>query len=170
MIDEPVHLEPWQPEWEIAFRREYDRIAAILDAAIEHIGSTAVPGLVAKPVIDLMIGVERVPPPDRWFDALAGLGYESLGEAGVPGRWYFRIRSKPFRNVHVVERDGLHWINNLALRDYLRRSPAAARRYEAVKQEAVRAGAATLLAYSQAKGPVIESLLQEALKDGMQSA
>jgi GrpB-like predicted nucleotidyltransferase (UPF0157 family) len=167
MLDEPIHLEPHQTNWEAEFRYERNRIAASLgvsSVAIEHIGSTAVSSILAKPIIDIMIGAERVPPPDKWSEALAGLGYEALGEAGVPGRWYFRLRTVPFRNAHVVEQGGTHWVHNLAFRDYLRRSSEAARRYELAKRAAVTAGATTLVAYSRAKRSIVEDLLAEALK------
>jgi len=167
MLDEPIHLESHQPGWAAEFRHEQNRIAASLGvspSAIEHIGSTAVSGLLAKPIIDIMIGAEHVPPPDEWSDALAGLGYDALGEAGVPGRWYFCLRTAPFRNAHIVEQGGTHWVHNLAFRNYLRQSPEAARRYESAKRAAVAAGATTLVAYSGAKRSIVEDLLAEALK------
>ena len=167
MLDEPIHLEPYQPGWEEQFLIERSRLATSLRiqaAAIEHIGSTAVPGLSAKPIVDIMIGAEQVPPPVAWSEVLATLGYEALGEAGVPGRWYFRLRAMPFRNAHVVAGDGAHWVNNLAFRDYLRRTPDAAREYEMAKRAAIMAGATTLLAYSRAKSAVVEDLLNRALK------
>lgn len=167
-VDEPVHVEPYQPAWAQVFLEERHRLAARLGAAtadIQHTGSTAVPGLSAKPIVDIVIGADRVPPPEHWSNALIELGYEALGEAGVPGRWYFRLRVAPFRNVHVVERGGTHWRNNLALRQYLGRSPEAVRRYEAAKLDAIASGATTLLAYSDAKSRVVGELLAEALLD-----
>lgn len=167
MLDEPIHLEPYQSEWEAVFRLERSRIAdglGVSSAAVEHIGSTAVAGLSAKPIIDLMIGADHVPPSEAWCDAMGSLGYQAMGEAGVPGRWYFRLRTGPFRNAHIVEQGGAHWVRNLAFRDDLRRSPEAARRYEAAKQAAVSAGATTLVAYSRAKASIVEELLAQALK------
>ena len=166
-LDEPIHLEPYQSDWVAAFLSERSRISDCLGvgpAVIEHIGSTAVAGLSAKPIIDIMIGAQSVPPPETWFEAMVGLGYESLGEAGVPGRWYFRLRTFPSRNVHIVEHGGVHWVHNLAFCDYLRRSPEAAQRYEAAKRAVVLGGATTLVAYSRAKRPIIEELLATALK------
>jgi GrpB-like predicted nucleotidyltransferase (UPF0157 family) len=167
MLDEPIHLEQYRLEWDEVFRSERNRLAASLEiplVAIEHIGSTALPGISAKPIVDIMIGAQSVPPPAAWTEILARLGYEVLGEAGVPGRWYFRLRTVPFRNAHIVLRNGEHWVRNLAFRNYLRRSPEAARRYESAKLAAVSAGATTLVAYSRAKSSVIEGLLIEALR------
>jgi GrpB-like predicted nucleotidyltransferase (UPF0157 family) len=167
VLDEPIHLEPYQHEWVEAFRLEQKRLATNLGVgivAIEHIGSTGVPGLSGKPIIDIMIGAQRLPPPDDWSEALINLGYEALGEAGVPGRLYFRLRTRPVCNVHLVEQNGTHWVNNLAFRDYLRQSPGAARQYEMVKYAAVDGGATTLVAYSLAKSSVVEALLTRALE------
>ena len=71
------------------FVAERNRLATCLKVepnTIEHIGSTAVSGMVCKPIVDIMLGVKEVPPPEAWFKELVYLGYESLGEAGVPGR------------------------------------------------------------------------------------
>ncbi len=73
------------------------------------------PGLIAKPIIDLMLGVDRFPPSAELQTAIERLGYEPLGEAGVPGRLYFRRRGAQHDNLHVVLKGGAHWTNNLAL-------------------------------------------------------
>ena len=86
-----------------------------------------------------------------------------VGALDVPGRYYFRLRSDHEFNVHVVQRGGAHWINNLALRDYLRRSPSACERYATAKLGAYESGARSLLAYSVAKADVVSQLLREAL-------
>jgi GrpB-like predicted nucleotidyltransferase (UPF0157 family) len=167
MLDESVHLEPYDPAWEQAFYSERERLwkgLGLALATIEHIGSTAVPGLLAKPIVDIMIGVTQFPPSAAWREALIALGYEALGEAGVPGRLYFRHRNRVSHNVHVVEHCGTHWISNLALRDYLRSSSEAAGRYESAKRAAIAAGATTLLTYSEAKGVVVRELVRRALE------
>jgi GrpB-like predicted nucleotidyltransferase (UPF0157 family) len=169
MLDESVHLEPYDPAWEQAFQSEQKHLSNGLGLAIrtiEHIGSTAVPGLLAKPIVDIMIGVTQFPPPTPWSETIVALGYEAFGEAGVPERLYFRKRNRVPYNVHVVEHHGVHWVNNLALRDYLRGSPEAATHYASVKRAAIAAGATTLLTYSAAKGTVVEELLRRALERG----
>ena len=167
MLDEPVRLEPHNPHWKEAFQSEQNRLAYELRVpldAIEHIGSTAVPHLLAKPTVDIMVGVDVFPPSATWSEGLSRLGYEALGEAGVSGRLYFRQRHHADFNVHVVERSGTHWLRNLALREYLRRSPAAAAEYASAKRAAISDGATTLLAYSEAKGRVVEQLMRRALE------
>jgi GrpB-like predicted nucleotidyltransferase (UPF0157 family) len=166
VLDEPIHLEPYRPEWPVVFEAERQRIVealGVLPEVVQHIGSTAVVGLGGKPVLDILIGASGVPCPDTWTATLERLRYEAMGEAGIPGRWYFRHRVPPFRNAHVVELGGPHWMTNLALRDYLRISPDACARYMEAKRLAVADGATSLIAYTRAKRPMIETLLTEAL-------
>lgn len=166
MIDEPIHLEKHHPSWEQSFIQEQERIRVTLhldSTAIEHIGSTAVFGIYAKPIIDIMIGIETFPPSQYLSNGLLSLGYDALGEASVPKRLYFRYRGLQAFNVHVVERKGQHWNSNLALRDYLRAYPEEAKHYEEVKMKVVRSGASSLLKYSEARSAVVEELLSRAL-------
>jgi len=164
-LDEPVHVVGHRAEWATQGSTEAGRVAQALGlpaADIEHIGSTAVVGLVAKPTVDLMLGVVEYPAPSLQ-SALVELGYEALGEAGIPGRHYFRLRGSASFNVQLVLKGGSHWQHNLALREYLRRCPSARQRYAEAKQAALASGAKTLLSYSAAKAAVVAALLQEAL-------
>jgi GrpB-like predicted nucleotidyltransferase (UPF0157 family) len=164
-VDEDVALVAHDPQWPADFERERARIIAVFELpaqTIEHIGSTAVPGLIAKPVIDMMLGVPQMPPAPNLVSRLEILGYENLGEAGVPGRTYLRLRGDRNFNLHIVERGGAHWVNNLALRDLLLRDPAARERYAAAKRAALDAGATRLLAYSAAKNSAVAELLASA--------
>jgi len=118
---------------------------------------------VGKPVIDLMLGVQVYPPPDRLLTAIERLDYQSFGEAGVPGRLYYRQRVAMHSNLHVVRFEGNHWVNNLALRDFLQCNASARERYTLARRSAIASGATSLLAYSAAKATVVSALLQEAL-------
>jgi GrpB-like predicted nucleotidyltransferase (UPF0157 family) len=166
-LDEPVTLVPYDPKWPDVYDQERFRIALAFgvfpsSGLIQHIGSTAVPGLVAKPVIDLMLGVRDWPPPNKLIRGVCSLGYENLGEAGVVERVYLRCRSGQHFNAHVVKRGGAHWTNNLALRDLLIRDAAAREKYAAAKIAALTKGAGRLLAYSAAKEDVIAELIARA--------
>jgi len=166
-LDETVTLAPYDPAWPKLYAQERQRIADALslpEGSIEHIGSTAVAGLEAKPVIDMMLGMPRFPPPKELLSRLTILGYENLGEAGVPGRIHLRMREGMAFNLHVMQRDGEHWTNNLALRELLRRDPDARARYAAAKQESLQVAGNQLLAYSAAKEPIIAGLLAAARK------
>jgi GrpB-like predicted nucleotidyltransferase (UPF0157 family) len=167
-VDEPVEITDYDPHYEGRYRAERDRVRLGLATAslkFEHIGSTAVPGLAGKPVVDLMLGAS----PTVWAAVeelrprVVALGYEDLGEAGVPGRIYFRKRTalRAF-NLALVEEGGAAWRDNLALRDYLRAHPEDAAKYAEAKRAALAGGAATLVAYSEAKKSLLEKLLAEA--------
>lgn len=129
-VDEPVDVVEARPEWPQLFAAEAEAIRRALGTpAVEHIGSTAVPGLAARPVTDIQVGV--VGPPDAGMvsEPLAELGYGGWGEAGVPGRLYFRRRGAAAYTVHVVELGGGLWAANLAVRDHLRAHPSEAIEY-----------------------------------------
>ncbi len=171
-LDEPVEISDFDPRVARAYRGERDRLRLGLATAslkFEHIGSTAVPGLAGKPIVDLMLGAS---PPvwaarDELRPRLVALGYEDLGEAGVGGRLYFRRRTalRAF-NVALVEEGGAHWRANLAFRDYLRAHPDEAAAYANAKREAIAGGARTLLPYSAAKSATIDAILKKALPPG----
>jgi GrpB-like predicted nucleotidyltransferase (UPF0157 family) len=165
-LDEPVALRPYDPSWPERFERERRRIDASLGAdaaAIEHIGSTAVPGLSAKPIVDVLVGVDGPLAGHRVIARLVALGYEFLGEAGVPGRLYFRRRRAGGAfNVHVVAHESELWRDNLALRDFLRAHPDAAAVYAQAKARAAAAAPDSLLRYSDLKAGAVAQLLAQA--------
>lgn len=162
-VDEPIEVVPYSQAWAPAARAEIERLRSALSAwpvEIEHIGSTAVPGCAAKPIVDLLVGA-RAEDRKALEAALQREGYESLGEA-EPGRIYLRRRSgQSAFNVHVVERDGSLWDDNIRLRDYLREHAEERDRYVGAKQAAAVA-APRLLAYSRLKSAVIADLLERA--------
>lgn len=170
-VDEDVHLCSYDPEWPDIFASETERIKSVLppDAAVEHIGSTSVPGLLAKPIVDIMVGVQRSDALDALRARLRSVGYDDLGEAGVPGRLYFRRRAERCFNVHVITRDGPIWKANLALRDYLRCEPQARIEYAEAKREALESGCQTLLSYSNHKRTTVERLIRRALDRNQQT-
>jgi GrpB-like predicted nucleotidyltransferase (UPF0157 family) len=167
-LDEPIEIVDFDPRRARAFRGERDRVRLALATAslkFEHIGSTAVPGLAGKPIVDLMLGAA----PAVWAirdelrPKIVALGYDDLGEAGVPGRLHFRRRTAlRAYNVSLVQEDGELWRANLAFRDYLRAHPDEAAAYAAAKREAFAGGARTLLAYSAAKAAAVDAILQKA--------
>lgn len=165
-IDEPVHLEPYDESWNELYRSERKRLLLAvggLTKAIEHFGSTSVPGMTAKPIIDILVGVEDTSvAADEIVRRLKGIGYEHLGEAGISGRQYFRQRGLHDYNVHVVQYGGELWNNNLLLRDYLREHPEEAQRYSDMKKHILERGAQTLLSYSDQKHAFVSGLLERA--------
>jgi GrpB-like predicted nucleotidyltransferase (UPF0157 family) len=164
-IDEPITIEPYSPAWVTYFASERAVLCHALSiepSRVEHIGSTSVVGLQAKPIVDMMLGLDSFPPLQTVSDRLYSLGYEALGEAGVPGRLYFRKRLPNAFNVQAVSFGSPLWKNNRLLRDFLITHPVEARRYADEKYRAYHAGHKTLLAYSAAKTSIMAELLAAA--------
>jgi GrpB-like predicted nucleotidyltransferase (UPF0157 family) len=138
-------LVPYHPGWVEAFETERRRLAAALGpvaVGIEHYGSTAVPGLAAKPILDILVGVLPLGNWQRCREPLIGLGYDYAETAGVPGHYIFgrgRDNTERTHLVHVVEFGGESWTTNLAFRDALRTDAALRDAYLRVKQAAVAA-------------------------------
>ena len=167
VLDERITVCAADPAWPSWFQLEAARLRSALPGDlvpdIQHIGSTAVPGLDAKPIVDLMVGIGELGRIADLVERLERLGYESLGEAGVPGRWALRKRDvAQSSNIAIVAHDGDWWKLNLAVRDFLRANAEAARNYASAKWHAVSNGADMLLAYSDAKRVVIERIAAEA--------
>jgi GrpB-like predicted nucleotidyltransferase (UPF0157 family) len=160
----PVELRPYDADWERSAAREAERVREALGAeAVEHVGSTAVPGLEAKPIVDLLAGLRSLELPRDRLDAMERLGYEFLGEHGLPGRLYFRKGSPRSHHVHAVETGGAHWIRHLAVRDYLRAKGDEARRYAGEKRRAAALAGGDRDAYYDGKAAYVEALERRAL-------
>jgi GrpB-like predicted nucleotidyltransferase (UPF0157 family) len=161
-VDEPVTVQSYDGSWP----RHYQEHAALIRnaigedvVAVEHIGSTAVRGMTAKPIVDIMVGVVDAGASERVAAMFIKLGYEDCG--GASGRRYLRLRQGQAFNVQIIEYESEMWRANIVLRDYLRSNADAARRYGEAKRAAVRR-APTLLAYSELKRRTIEDLLRKA--------
>ena len=164
---EPVEVAEYDPAWPVLFERERGLIAGALGDlvdAIEHVGSTAVPGLGAKPVIDLMIGVRDLADGERCVGPLEGLGYEYKGEYGIPGRLYFRKLTKGRRShqIHMVESVSDLWERHLLFRDYLREHPDEAEAYYELKIRLAAEFRTDRDGYTEAKTRFIEAALAKA--------
>ena len=122
-------------------------------AAIEHFGSTAVPGSIAKPIIDILVAtIDGLPPTEAQIEALGTEGYVYLGEDGRrPGRWFWRKRGPMDFNLSLVPFESDLWRDNLIVRNYLRMHPEDVQQYAMTKREAVRASPNSLLGYQEHK-------------------
>lgn len=133
-----IEIVDYDPTWPVWFGSIRDRIAAALGPvaiAIEHVGSTSVPGLAAKPVIDIDVVVERVDIPAA-IGRLESIGYVHLGTLGVPDREAFRRPPESVRhNLYVCPPDGEGLRNHLALRHHLRAHPDAVAAYGSLKRQ-----------------------------------
>ncbi|MEX0800092.1 MAG: GrpB family protein [Dehalococcoidia bacterium] len=166
-VADPVLVVEYDPAWPAAYRRESEAIAAALGellVGIEHMGSTAVPGLGAKPIIDIMAGVPSFQEGHRCVEPMQGLGYEYKGEFGIPGRHYFRKIQRDVRThqVHMVEAGGEFWQRHLLFRDYLRSHSDEARRYYELKLRFSKEYRHDREGYTDAKTAFIEAAIAKA--------
>ena len=162
-----ISVVEYDPAWPLRFeqlRQEYATAMATAGVpvlAIEHVGSTSVPGLAAKPIIDCDIVVAEQDVPAASL-ALAGLGFRPLGELGIPLRWAFK---EPDRlagtNTYVVVAGALSLRNHLAVRDLLRARADLRDQYASVKMQ-VGAVAANIEEYGRGKNAVIQAILAAA--------
>jgi GrpB-like predicted nucleotidyltransferase (UPF0157 family) len=135
-----VKLAEYNDGWPGMFEEEKGLLESALRdigvADMQHVGSTSVPGMKSKPVIDIAVGVKRLSDGKRCIEPLEGIGYEYRGDAGVPGRHFFTKGTGESRTHHVnVEPvSGGLWKNHILLRDYLRKNPGARREYQELKE------------------------------------
>jgi GrpB-like predicted nucleotidyltransferase (UPF0157 family) len=132
-----VRLIEYDERWPATFAAESSRILAAVaerPLALEHVGSTAVPGLCAKPVLDILAGhPARVRVMD-YVGPLERAGYEHRGDAGIVGHQFFRRGQPRAYHIHLVVLGGRLWRQYLAFRDHLRSEPDAAARYADLKR------------------------------------
>jgi GrpB-like predicted nucleotidyltransferase (UPF0157 family) len=132
-----VQLTPYDPCWVRLYEGEVDGLVVALApvAAVEHVGSTSVPGLAAKPTVDIAVGVPTLDLPEGATLAMEQLGYHYGGDLGLPQHVFRKGEQAPWRAiVHVVEHGGAMWRDYLSFRDHLRANPDDAARYEALKR------------------------------------
>lgn len=138
--DRQYHVQSYDPAWPKQFEIEAKTIKDIFgeDAvAIEHIGSTAVPGMDGKPTIDILVLVNNLAVADKHAGAMKSVGYEHLLGYVLPDSVLFRhIKENVLlSNVHIFTKEHPHVLEMLSLRDYLRSHPEEARAYSNIKRE-----------------------------------
>jgi GrpB-like predicted nucleotidyltransferase (UPF0157 family) len=164
-----ITLVSHNPAWTQQFESEAQRLLRALGGwawedgqvyLLKHVGSTSVPGLLAKPCIDIVIGVYPFPLEKSFIEELEALGYTYKGDNGIEGRQYFQ-RGPHDVHIHMYE-IGHGDIGELLLfRNYLRDSEEARHRYESLKQHLAQTSE-TRVAYKDGKAPLIQTLFQEA--------
>lgn len=165
-ISEEIHLEPHDSRWAGQFVLERNRLLGLLPghfAAIEHIGSTAVPRLAAKPIIDLIAGVPNMGEADALLDPLCSRGYETSADfnATLPHRrWLMRHASgRRTHHLHLVVFGSDLWVGWLKFRDILRADPEIAAHYGNLKHELAAQHRHDREAYARAKSAFIDGVL-----------
>jgi GrpB-like predicted nucleotidyltransferase (UPF0157 family) len=164
----PIHVVPYDAAWPTLFLEEEARLrselAAWLAGPIEHVGSTAIPGLIAKPVIDIMAGVESLEASRGAIAAASRLDYVYFPYRPDVMHWLCKP-SPAFRthHLHLVPIDSRLWIERVAFRDYLRADAGAAAEYAALKLKLAKQFEFDREAYTDAKTPFIQQIIALAL-------
>ena len=164
MVNNKITVEEYNPEWPATFERLKQTLwEAVKDTAIsiEHVGSTSVPGLAAKPVIDLDIVIASAQELGRVIELLKPLGYVSRGDQGIPDREAFDSPAGlPSHHLYVCPKDSLALRNHLMVRDHLRRDPTARQRYAELKYELALNQGDSRERYTAGKTALILEMLQ----------
>lgn len=161
-------LVAYEPDWPLIFRTERERLSACLEnyiLDIQHIGSTSIPGMIAKPILDIGVAVANFDEAAVCIPLLEQPGYRYKGENGIARRHYFVKGDPRTHHLHMLEVTSEEWKNHLLFRDYLRRNAAAAQAYAELKQSLATRYATDREAYQTGKESFIQAVLQQAGKE-----
>ncbi|HAY3501179.1 GrpB family protein [Elizabethkingia anophelis] len=188
-------IEKYNPDWKKRFeelKKELKELTVLVDTDIQHIGSTSVEGLSAKPVIDIMIGVNSEKDLDKIPHLLAGrqyIYYEKYNEDMPYRRFFVKLKAKPsewsfpeqinkndeipeklhdhslrLAHIHVIPTDSEHWLRHIAFRNYLRTHPAVLNEYQKLKEELGKKEWKDGNEYNEAKNDFIQNEEQKAIR------
>ena len=163
----PIEIVDYDPRWPVEYEAEKGRIVGLIGhmiTAIEHVGSTAVPGLGAKPIIDVMAAVRRIHDFGQAIEPLESIGYEYRPEYEelIPERRYFRKGTPASHHLHIVEPTTDFWKDHLLFRDFLRAHPETAGQYQAFKRDLAAKLGSDRFAFTEAKTEFIEPVMVRA--------
>ena len=162
-----VVVVPYDEAWKKDFEDIRAELSEVLDGivmSIEHVGSTSVPGLYAKPIIDIDVVIESMDDFEGVKNQLAKIGYSHEGDKGIPGREAFDYEGKEhLRNHHlyVCSKDASELKRHMSFRDYLRTHPDAVEEYSRVKLEGAKLYPYDIDSYIEHKSPFIEKIYKE---------
>jgi GrpB-like predicted nucleotidyltransferase (UPF0157 family) len=163
-----VEVVPHDPKWRKAFEVESKSVANALGenvAAVHHIGSTAIPSIHAKPIIDLLVEVKDIIKVDGQSLAMESLGYEVMGEFGIPGRRFFRKdnqESVRTHHIHTFKMASAQVERHLAFRNYMLAHPEDAQKYSELKRELARKYPQNIDKYMDSKDGFIREMDEKA--------
>lgn len=171
MKTKKVIVTPYDPQWKEHFellRRRVGSALGDLAIAVEHVGSTSVEGLSAKPIIDLDIVIEDNSVLNEAVKRLSEIGYVHEGDLGIEGREAFDYIGKealPKHHLYVCPKGSKELARHIAFRDFLRNNPEAVAEYSRVKGEAARLYPNDIDGYIQYKSPCIEKFYKKIFEE-----
>ena len=164
MVTKRVIVESYNSEWKRDFEDIRSELMAVLDGkviSIEHVGSTSVEGLSAKPIIDIDVVIEDEDAFPEVKAAMESIGYTHEGDLGIPGREAFKYKGKEHLRKHhlyVCTKDADELKRHISFRDYLRTHPEAVREYGRIKEEGAKLYPLDIDSYIEHKAPFIEDI------------
>lgn len=164
-----VEVVPHDSTWHSKFEDESKDVVLILGenvVAIHHIGSTAIPDIYAKPIIDLLIEVENITKVDNCILGMEALGYEAMGEFGILGRRFFRKDNETgtrTHHVHTFKAKSSEVERHLAFRDYMIAHPEDAQKYSELKRKLAKQYPKDIIGYMDGKDGFIKEMQRKAL-------
>lgn len=157
----------YQSEWESEYAREAERLRDVFGArlhSIHHMGSTSVPGLAAKPIIDILPVVDSLDGIEQFDASIKALGYEAKGEFGMPGRRYYRKGGdERTHHIHLYAVGNLEIERHLVFRNYLRAHPEEVNAYGTLKEQLAATYPYDIEAYIAGKDAFVKKLEQRAI-------
>ena len=160
-----VRIVPYQPIWAEHFRIEKELLFNVMGEKaldIRHIGSTSIVGMPAKPILDILVGVQTLAAVEAFVEDLNAIGYTDRGDGDEPGRRYFVKGSEESRTHHLnfCELNGTFWTGHVFFRDYLEKHPDAAKQYATVKRALAAKFPNDRPAYTAGKEEFVHSILK----------
>ncbi len=164
---EPVVLVRHNPAWAQEYQREKSKVRELLGPLLiapYHVGSTSIPGIKAKPIVDILALVRDIERIEKFNDELEAMGYTPRGEAGIKGRRFFRKHTHPVGfHLHFYDVTNNSVRKYIDFRDYLIAHPGSAEEYEELKVQLAAKYGNNRPAYTEAKAEFIQEILETAL-------
>jgi len=164
-----VRVVPYNPDWSTFFQAEQDLLRNALGSKvleIRHIGSTAIPGMPAKPIIDILAAVRNLADVTDFVDALVRLGYEDKGDGSVVGRRYFVKGTETGRTHHLnfYEMNSNGWVTHILFCEYLKSHAEVAKQYAELKEKLAKEFPTDRASYTDGKESFVAAVVEKAAR------
>lgn len=165
-----VRVVPYDPDWSMYFQAERDLLRNALGASvleIRHIGSTAIPGMPAKPIIDILAAVRNLADVGNFIDPLFRLGYEDKGDGSIAGRRYFVKGTEAARTHHLnfYEMNSPGWTTHILFCEYLKSHAEVARQYAELKEKLAKVFPTDRASYTDGKESFVAAVVEKAVTE-----
>ncbi len=159
-----LRVSPYREEWKNLFeieKRDIEKAIGDYIEDIQHVGSTSIPGMSAKPILDIAIAVKDFEEARICIKPLCKMGYTFKGENGIPRRHYFLKGEPCTHHIHMLEKDNEEWEKLILFRDYLRSNQNIAEEYKELKRNLLQRLRGDRKAYQAAKADFVEAVIRK---------